>query len=384
MHKSIEFTCGLAVFLAFLFSWLWTLTFVNRINLYLHRDAYRPETFLVTGAGYYRGYGWLNGMVAGHEERLTPMLRGTPSARGSVDLLALYPKGTKLEVLYRPEATRAVVQHETLRVLPAGPEFWENEARLRHRLGWFVLAPVPLTLGIYLLVRRANRRHARRRKSLAAAGWAGAENSEVVAEDGVRQAAAAMSSGTSLDEPVVTSCSFSANLHRLVRPSPAVLVLKPGCALWFAMLYFLALSLGVLAFCLGSPPKGVPVYFPALFFLFGAVVVAVGAICFGRFGTRVRMDRERQQVKVTGVRHGVGGQYRFSDIAAVQFCDGGIKKGKGDAAWRSYQVNLVLNAATPHRINLLDSGAKPKLQIIAQNMADFLQVPLLYVGSPSA
>jgi hypothetical protein len=114
MRKAVQFLCGFAVFAAIFFSWLWTLSFVNRVNIYRDRDKYKPETFLVTGAEFERG-----------------------------------------------DATEMLVQGESLRVVAATPDFWQYEARLRHRLGLLVLVPVPVTLGIYLVVRYLNRRHAR-------------------------------------------------------------------------------------------------------------------------------------------------------------------------------------------------------------------------------
>jgi hypothetical protein len=92
---------------------------------------------------------------------LVPRLRGAPFPRTADDLLSRYPKGTKIEVFYNPDATDMLVQGESLRVLAATPDFWQEEARLRHRLGLRVLVPVPLALAIYLVVRYVNRRHAK-------------------------------------------------------------------------------------------------------------------------------------------------------------------------------------------------------------------------------
>jgi len=148
------------------FSWLWTLSFVNRVNIYRNREAYKPETFIVSGAEHHRGdeggdSWWLTGTVMSREERLTPRLRGAAVPRSAEDLIARYPRGTRIEVLYNPDATETIIQDESLRVLEATPDFWQQEARLRHRLGLRVLVPVPLTLAIYLSVRYVNRRHAR-------------------------------------------------------------------------------------------------------------------------------------------------------------------------------------------------------------------------------
>ena len=151
---------------ALMFSWLWTLTFVNRVNIYRDREKYRPETYLVTGAEFSHddetgNSWWLTGTVAGREERFIPRLHGPPWPKSSGDLLALYPKGSKVEVFYNQDATETIMQNETLRVLTATPDFWQREAALRHRLALRVLVPVPVALVIYLIVRYLNRRHAK-------------------------------------------------------------------------------------------------------------------------------------------------------------------------------------------------------------------------------
>jgi hypothetical protein len=166
VRKIIQTLCGFAVLAAMFFSWLWTLSFVNRVNIYRNREAYKPETFMVSGAEYHRGdeggdSWWLTGTVTSREERFIPRLLGAPLPRSAEDLIARYPKGTRIEVLYNPEATETIVQGESLRVLAATPDFWQEEARLRYRLGLRVLVPVPLALAVYLAVRYVNRRHSR-------------------------------------------------------------------------------------------------------------------------------------------------------------------------------------------------------------------------------
>jgi hypothetical protein len=166
MRKVIQFICGAAVILAFGFSWLFTLTFLNRVTIYHDREKYRPGTYVVTGAEYVHeteggDTWWLTGTVTAREERFIPRLAGASSPRSAEDLLARYPKGTKIDVLYNPDATDTIMQGETLRVFAATPDFWQNEAKLRHRFGLRVLVPVPVTLAIYLTVRYVNRRHAK-------------------------------------------------------------------------------------------------------------------------------------------------------------------------------------------------------------------------------
>jgi hypothetical protein len=173
-HSSkIQLLCGLAVVAALFYSWLWTLTFVNRVMIYRNREHYRPATFIVTGATYNVGEEggdswWLSGTVDGREERLMPVFERGKRPRSAGDLLARNPKGSTVEILYNPDATETLMQGETLRAIEMRPDFWEREAVLRHRLGVRVLVPVPVTLAIYLTVRFKNRRA--RRESEVTAG----------------------------------------------------------------------------------------------------------------------------------------------------------------------------------------------------------------------
>lgn len=155
--------CGFAVFCAVFFSWLFTLSFVNRITIYRTQHQYKPATFVVKAAVYFRGdesgdsY-WLEGTVFGQQERFVPDLAGVAFVHRPETLTLRYPPGTNIPVLYNPEATRTIVQNESLRVLDASPDVWEREAKLRRRLGMFVLLPVPTTLAIYMALRYVNRK----------------------------------------------------------------------------------------------------------------------------------------------------------------------------------------------------------------------------------
>lgn len=166
LGRVLQRLCGVAIFAAFMFSWVWALPFYNRVSLYLHRAEYQPASFTVTEAVYSPGdeggdsY-WLEGTVRGRPERLVPTLGAASTPQSAADLAALYPQGTRLEVLYNPNATTSLIQGESLRVLHATPDLWEREDRLRRRLAPYVLVPVPATLTLYLLVWYANRRRRR-------------------------------------------------------------------------------------------------------------------------------------------------------------------------------------------------------------------------------
>ena len=183
------------------------------------------------------------------------------------------------------------------------------------------------------------------------------------------------------NDPVATMHSANGNVHRLSRVSPTVLVLEPGRSLWVSALVFLALFPVVLIVCIAKHAEVGLTLGLSLLPLSGAGGYAVPAFCYHRFGTRARLDRDTQRVTVTGARHGAGLRYSLADVRAIQFCDAGIKQGEG--SWHAYQVNLVVAADVPSRINLLDSGGKKRLRSIAREIADFAGVPL-YCGSEPA
>ena len=156
---------GLGIVAAILFSWLFALPLANRFRVYSNRDDYRREVFEVAGAEYdpSEGHGdyWLTGMVAGKEELMAPRVEPGVKISSSVDITSYYPSGTKIEVLYNPQETRTIMQGETLRVLHFKPGFWEEEKRLRHKLMWLVLLPVPLALAVFVTVRKLEARRAK-------------------------------------------------------------------------------------------------------------------------------------------------------------------------------------------------------------------------------
>jgi 4-amino-4-deoxy-L-arabinose transferase-like glycosyltransferase len=163
MRRVIQFICGFAVIAAIFYSWLWTLTFVNRVNIYRDREHYQPAVFIVEEATYSHGdeggdSWWLTGTVNGREERLVPRFERGARPANAVDLLARNPKGSKVDIYYNSNATEMIVQGETLRAIEMTPDFWQKEKALRNRLGARVLVPVPVTLALYLVVRFMNRR----------------------------------------------------------------------------------------------------------------------------------------------------------------------------------------------------------------------------------
>lgn len=161
--RVLQSLCGLSVLGAFFFSWLWAFSFWNRITIYRNREHYQSQSFIVVDAVYSRdgemgdSY-WLEGTVNEQPERLIPHRLSAAAVKTTDDLLRRYPKGTNIPVLYNSNATKTLVQSESLRVMEATHDFWEKEARLRLRFALYIFLPVPLTLSLYLWMRYTNRR----------------------------------------------------------------------------------------------------------------------------------------------------------------------------------------------------------------------------------
>ena len=163
LQKVVEYLCGFAVFGAFCITCILAITFVNRLNVYFNREKYTPAEFVVTGARDLFEEGvtvlLLTGNVGDSKEDFAPPRSGTSKPLFVEQLLAQYPIGTKIRVLYNPEATRTVVQYETLRVLAATSDVWQREERSRYRLVLWILAVLPGTLFVrWLLIWLCRRR----------------------------------------------------------------------------------------------------------------------------------------------------------------------------------------------------------------------------------
>lgn len=161
----LQFFLGAAAVCAFVVALLLSLSFINRILIYLDRENYKPEVYTVTEAVFARASGmegdtdayWLMGNVANRSERFVPSLGGQPRPRSAADLAKNFPPGAKIKVLFNSEMTDMLVQGESLRVKDA-QDFWKNEASARWKLGKLVCVPFPVTIALYFCVRYLNRR----------------------------------------------------------------------------------------------------------------------------------------------------------------------------------------------------------------------------------
>ena len=166
-RQAVQFVAGLAVLLALGLSWSLALPLWNRFTILRDKDNYNPEVFIVLDAEYEQGLHkmpdayWLVGTVSLRKERLVPMWRGLPPPRSAAELLQRFPKGTRVPVLYNPRATEMMVQGETLRVIEADRDFWDEEASVRWRLGLYVFVPASIAIAVYLSIRLNNHRHLR-------------------------------------------------------------------------------------------------------------------------------------------------------------------------------------------------------------------------------
>ena len=154
----VRIAAGIAVFVAVAVSWMCAVTLYNRLRIYFKRDQYRVEELVVTDV-VYRGMRrssrlpWLTGTIDGLTEQVRPEPPPGFDRSAAEDLLAAFPRGTRLPVLYDPNAPEMLIQGESLRVRHFTPEFWQKEARLRIFFLCLFLLPVPLTVAFYRYVR---------------------------------------------------------------------------------------------------------------------------------------------------------------------------------------------------------------------------------------
>jgi hypothetical protein len=150
---------GFCLFAAFIGTGAMSMSCINRLRIYYQREQYKPAVFFVDDAEFHPSQSaegptyWLNGTIEGRTERFIPEFPPNFSPTSAKDLLAIYPRAKRIDVLYNPAETETIIQGETLRVLQAKPNFWAEEEQLRNRLLLWVCIPVPATLMIYLVLR---------------------------------------------------------------------------------------------------------------------------------------------------------------------------------------------------------------------------------------
>ena len=140
---------------SFFWAWLWALTFWNRLNILRNRDGYSRATFEVTSVEYHEPSGyddspmpsyWANGVVNGQAERLSIMSRFESQPESLEQVQAAVPVGTVFQILYNPSLSRAIVQGETLRVIPFVDGFWVTQERLAFQIGKRMFLPLLLAI----------------------------------------------------------------------------------------------------------------------------------------------------------------------------------------------------------------------------------------------
>lgn len=172
LSRHLEYISRFLICAAVLSSFVSGMTLWNRVFLQQNREHYRPASFVVTGASY-EGYGdgtvayHLTGNIAGREEDFTPRFAKGARPQSVNDLLRIYPKGTEIGVVFNPEVSGMTsLNGEELRVIQAGPAFWEEESRSLRQAALLTFAPIPLATGLFLTIRRMNHRHRAKPKDI--------------------------------------------------------------------------------------------------------------------------------------------------------------------------------------------------------------------------
>jgi hypothetical protein len=175
---------------------------------------------------------------------------------------------------------------------------------------------------------------------------------------------------------VDTKWSSSYNAHRVVRQGSGVLVVEPdfsllrngfGILLLSPVIYFLVRHY--------SSDHQLLVWGTAAPWLAGVPLIIMSIISRVA-GTRVRFDRDRGEIRITGARFGSGVEYAVSEVREIQFCSGGMRITNKSGSWESFQLNLLVNRQGEiSHINVLDNGGQRKLREISRTIAEFLEIP---------
>ena len=178
--------------------------------------------------------------------------------------------------------------------------------------------------------------------------------------------------------PIAVDKNFSSsyNAHRVVRQGSGALILEPDFSLLFTGLGILLLSLP-LYFLIRhfSRDHQLLVWGTAAPWLAGVPLMIVSLISRVA-GTRVRFDRDRGEIKITGARFGKGIEYAVNEVREIQFCSAGMTVTPKNGSWESFQLNLLVNRnGEISHVNLLNNGGQRQLRNISRTIADFLEIP---------
>lgn len=178
--------------------------------------------------------------------------------------------------------------------------------------------------------------------------------------------------------PIAVGENFSSsnNAHRVIRQGSGVLILEPdfselrtglGTLLLSPVIYFLVRRY--------SSDHQLLVWGTIVPWL-GGVPLIIMSLVSRIVGTCVRFDRNRGEIRITGLRFGKGIEYAVSDIREIQFCSGGIIHARKSGSWKSFQLNLLVNRdGEISHVNLLNSGGQRQLRNISRTIAEFLEIP---------
>ncbi len=106
---------------------------------------------------------------------------------------------------------------------------------------------------------------------------------------------------------VPVNYSSSYNAHRVVRQGPGVLILEPNFSLLFTGLGILLLSPIIYFVILHYSNDHQLLLWGAAAPRLAGVPLIIVSLISRAIGTRVRFDRDRGVIKITGVRFGKGG-----------------------------------------------------------------------------
>ena len=160
----------------------------------------------------------------------------------------------------------------------------------------------------------------------------------------------------------------------LTRPEPRILQMRPTTAAWVFSGAFVVVGLGAVAFgvlpLLGLPQAGGGVLRVAIPLVAGILFVIVGAVLVtAQARNAMTFDLYRGVLRMSRPRAGIGPEIPLRDVAAVQVL---VVRGTD-----ALEMNLVLARPEGERLNVMCHAVETPLRADAQQLAEFLGVPVL-------
>ena len=153
-------TNKLITFLLCGWAFLFIFTTYNSIVILINKNGYQNELFIVTKLCHDfddNDFDYFAiGIVNGNRESFSLNRCFSSNPRTYEQLNELMPLGTEIDVLYNPSLSKAHIQGETLRVLKAEPNYFQDRKNDLYNMIVIGYGPIVIWLVLLLILRKGS------------------------------------------------------------------------------------------------------------------------------------------------------------------------------------------------------------------------------------